>query len=427
MPTGRGWLVVLTGVGLWVAGRTFGAGALEQMGFGLIALVVIAVVVVRSGRHQLEINRSMSPERVAAGREVKVILNLRNIGRGSAPLMLLEDRVPSELAGRARFALNGVEAGGERETAYKVRPGRRGRFMVGPLRVALTDPFGVAQVAAQAAPPTPLLAYPKIESLTLPRESGNRRSLASAARRQPTGTHGEDFYTLREYVEGDDLRRIHWPATAKRNRYMIRQEETPWHARAVILLDDRTGVYERSGWERAVEAAASLCDLYHRSGYSFRLVTASGLGLPSARSADHFHRCLDLLTTIEPVPPVKGAPDALTTRLLELESQSQSEGALIIVTGGLDAPLAALINRSASHFRMATVVSLPAHRFTLGAPDEEREKENLGAMAMLRHSCIRTTVVGPGESLALAWGAMWTPTGSPGGGETAWDRKPAPA
>jgi uncharacterized protein (DUF58 family) len=427
VPTGRGWLVVLTGLALWVAGRTFGARPLEQLGFGLIALVVIAVVVVRSTRHELKVTRALSPQRVPAGREVKVVLTLENIGRGAAPLMLLEDRVPSELSGRARFALSGIEAGGNRETTYKVRPARRGRFLVGPLRVVLTDPFGVARISGESAPPSPLLAYPKIEQLTLPRESGTRRSVTSSARRQPTGTHGEDFYTLREYVEGDDLRRIHWPATAKRNRYMIRQEETPWHASATIVLDDRAGTYERSGWERAVEAAASLCDLYHRAGFRFRLVTAGGHRVPSARGSDHFHRCLDLLTTLEP-STAQGESDPLTARLLELEAQSQGEGALLVVTGDIDGPLAAIINRSSAHFRMATVVSLPPHRYSLKPADPATEQKSFAAMAMLRHSGIRTTVVGPGESFALAWGSIWSPgSGSAGGGESSWDRKPARA
>ena len=59
---------------------------------------------------------------------------------------------------------------------------------------------------------------------------------------------------MREYVEGDDLRKIHWPATAKRGGFMIRQEETPWHTRATILLDDRVeshgGIGESSSFER---------------------------------------------------------------------------------------------------------------------------------------------------------------------------------
>ncbi|HEU4481136.1 MAG TPA: DUF58 domain-containing protein, partial [Actinomycetota bacterium] len=272
MPTARGWLVAATGIGLWIAGRGFGAGALEQLGFALLLLVILAVGVVRLGRHDLRVERSVSPGRVQVGREVNVTLRLRNQGRGPAPLMLLEDRVPAELAGRARFAVNGIESSGHRDTAYALRPNRRGRFGVGPLDIAFTDPFGVAKLTSRATGVAEFLAYPRTEQLILPKDTGQKRTMVVSARRQPTGSQGDDFYTLREDVEGDDLRRIHWPATAKRNRYMVRQEETPWHARATILLDDRRGGLKGPAWERGVEAAASFADLYHRSSYSFRLL-----------------------------------------------------------------------------------------------------------------------------------------------------------
>ena len=145
--------------------------------------------------------------------------------------------------------------------------------------ITVSDPFGVARVTSVGSEASSFLAYPRTEPLTLPKDTGKRRTTVVSARRQPTGAQGEDFYTLREYVEGDDLRRIHWPATAKRNRYMIRQEETPWHARATILLDETAGTYAGAGWERAVEVAASLADLYHRSAYNFRLLGVADRGI----------------------------------------------------------------------------------------------------------------------------------------------------
>ena len=39
--------------------------------------------------------------------------------------------------------------------------------------------------------------------------------------------HGEDDVSVREYRDGDDLRRIHWPATARTGDLMVRQEERP--------------------------------------------------------------------------------------------------------------------------------------------------------------------------------------------------------
>ena len=57
--------------------------------------------------------------------------------------------------------------------------------------------------------------------------------------------HGEDDQTVREYRDGDDLRRIHWPATARTGELMVRQEDRPAKRRAVVVLDSRSSGHAR--------------------------------------------------------------------------------------------------------------------------------------------------------------------------------------
>ena len=249
MPTARGWLVATIGLFLCAASRAFGAEGLGQIGLALLVLVLGALIVVRLGRHDLVVTRTLTPERASVETPVTVTFRVTNSGAGSAPLVLLEDEVPPILRTRARFAFGGIEPHGDREATYKLRPSRRGRFEVGPSEISFVDPFALARVRSVDGGVTPLLVHPRIEHLILPRDLGERRSLAVSALRQPSGSQGEDFYTLREYVEGDDLRKIHWASTAKRQRYMIRQEETPWHNRATIVLDDRALAYGGDAFE----------------------------------------------------------------------------------------------------------------------------------------------------------------------------------
>jgi uncharacterized protein (DUF58 family) len=416
MPTARGWVIATAAVGLWVAGRGFGTGALEQLGFGLLVLVLAAVFVVRRSRHELKVDRSVVPGRTQAGREVTVTLTLTNEGRGPAPLLLLEDHLPARLAGRARFALGGIEAGGHRNAQYKVRPARRGVYQIGPLEIGVSDPFGVARRSILSADASQFLVHPRIEPLTMPRDEGRRRVTLTSSRRQPTGATGEDFYTLREYQEGDDLRRIHWPATAKRGRYMIRQEETPWHARGTILLDDRAAPYDDYGWERAVEVAASIADLLHRAGHSFRLLGAFERGVAAGRGPEHFHRCLDTLAVASPVATVTPT-DPLLVRLAELEAQPYAEGNLFIVTGIPEARDATAMAVAARRFRLATVVSVL------------RRQEGVagnGSQVLFARAGIKHISLPPGSSLAAAWSVLWSSargTVATKGGEQAWGAK----
>jgi uncharacterized protein (DUF58 family) len=428
VPTVRGWLTAAIGLALWSAGRVFGTTALDQIGFALLVLLVIAVAIVNSRRHDLTVVRTITPERARGGQPVEVKLTFRNDGRGSAPLMLIDDRVPLELSGHARFALNGIESGGEREAGYQIRPPRRGHYFIGPLEIGFVDPFGLAQTRSRAAEPTDFLVYPRIEQLALPRDLGRRRSMSVSALRQLSGARGEDFYTMREYVEGDDLRKIHWPSTAKLNKPMIRQEETPWHTRATVVFDDvrsrHDGVGDSSSFERCIEAAASLIDLYHRSAYTYRIACSVHPGLPPARGTDHYHRCLDLLAVIE---GSTGPADALIARLAELERATGTEGSLVVVGGNITAPAAVALSRCRRRYRQVIAVMLPAHRFGSDSTKIrwEEEQKTHEAVTMLVRSGVHTVVLGEGESLAGAWGSLTARKGL--GGESRWGLKPEPA
>ena len=49
--------------------------------------------------------------------------------------------------------------------------------------------------------------------------------------------------STREYRHGDDLRKVHWRATARTGELMVRLEERPWRAQATLLLDTRAGAH----------------------------------------------------------------------------------------------------------------------------------------------------------------------------------------
>ena len=83
---------------------------------------------------------------------------------------------------------------------------------------------------------------------------------------------GLDFFGLREYEVGDDLRRVHWRSTARTGELMLRQDEMPWEARSTILLDTRPSTHHGESFERAVEIAASLATAMCRGRRQVRFV-----------------------------------------------------------------------------------------------------------------------------------------------------------
>ena len=111
--------------------------------------------------------------------------------------------------------------------------------------------------------------------MTGPASGENRpRAIASA---------GEEDATVREYRDGDDLRRVHWRSTARRGELMVRREEQPWQSRCAMFLDaDHLAPRPRpsSSLEWAVSAAASIGTDRIRRGYATTL-----LGGPTTLSA----------------------------------------------------------------------------------------------------------------------------------------------
>ena len=113
-------------------------------------------------------------------------------------------------------------------------------LQVGPLDVVVGDPFGLTARRGRRARASPSWSSTpaSIRSSALPVASGHDPQ-ATARHPNALGRAGDDFYALRPYQVGDDLRRVHWPATAHHDELMIRQHELPWQERTTVLLDVR--------------------------------------------------------------------------------------------------------------------------------------------------------------------------------------------
>jgi uncharacterized protein (DUF58 family) len=175
--------------------------------------------------------------------------------------------------------------------AYRLPTEHRGVIQIGPLEVIVGDPFGLVSSSTIAAPVTELTVFPHIDDIVpVPHTSGDDPH-AGADHPSALGRSGEDFYSLRPYVVGDDLRRVHWPSTARRDELMVRVEEAPWRGGTTVLLDRRSAAHRGSGpaasLEWAVSMAGSVCLHLLRHGHRIRLITEDGALLAGGGDADN--------------------------------------------------------------------------------------------------------------------------------------------
>ena len=90
----------------------------------------------------------------------------------------------------------------------------RGRFATGPLMVRTTDPFGLVRLDRQFVATSDVMVTPQVVPLPVMRTAGGAGSTGEE-RPHRIGVVGQDDALVREYHQGDDVRRIHWRSTAR--------------------------------------------------------------------------------------------------------------------------------------------------------------------------------------------------------------------
>jgi uncharacterized protein (DUF58 family) len=326
--TRQGWLVVIGTVVLLGAGRLLGLTELFALGVIAAVLLIASAILVGTARLELEVGRSIHPARVHVGTASRVDLTIRNLRATTTPVLRLRDPVSGT---RGADLLVPPLGRGERTlAAYRLPTDRRGLVQIGPLDVVVGDPFGLTSVATVAAPRVGLTVYPHVDQIEpLPYTTGHD-PLAGARQPNSLGRTGEDFYALRPYVVGDDLRRIHWPSSARHDELLVRQNELPWQGRTTVLLDVRKAAHAGDSLEVAVSAAASIVAATARRNDLVRLVTTAGSDSDFAPGSDHIEAIMEHLAVVPP------APTGSLRRAVEMLTRHSTGGALVVIVA--DAP-----------------------------------------------------------------------------------------
>lgn len=324
MLTPRGWLVIVLTVAFLAVGRLFAVPELYVMGGTLGSLLLAAMVFQRVTRASGAVTRELHPPRVYAGSSSRVDLRVENTGRRRSPVLSLRDPVSGTRG--ANLLVPPLRPGESTRAAYQLPTARRGILQVGPLVAVLVDPFGLTRTVSQAAELTDLTVFPQVDDIApVPLTSGND-PMAGAKHPNALGHTGEDFYALRPYVVGDDLRRVHWRSSARSDDLLVRQDEQPWQGRTTVLVDVRASTNTPDSLELVVSAAASIVMACARRQDLVRLVATDGRDSGFAAGHAHVDGILEHLANIA----ASDAADALA--LVDRLGRSSSGGALVVLS-----------------------------------------------------------------------------------------------
>lgn len=304
--TTRGRCLLAAGIAAAVCSWALNERDLLRVAVFVVALPLLVVLLLTLSKVRIGAARRLLPDRVAAGSESQVQLELWRTGRLPAGEVLLEDGVGYALGARPRFLVERLPHDRRVPLRYPLHPMLRGVHQIGPLRATITDPFGLCEFDRELIGHTKLVVVPKTVDLAgLPDGAGTGVSEDGMVRR--SAGQGEPDAMVRQYRQGDDLRMVHWPSTARRDEVMVRLEQRPRNGGTTVLVDHRAAAHHGSGpsasLEWAVSFAASIGLQLRRSGQSVRLVTEHGKELAdipadSGTAADNV--ILDALAVLQP-------------------------------------------------------------------------------------------------------------------------------
>jgi uncharacterized protein (DUF58 family) len=214
-----------------------------------LLVAVIPNLWYRQAMRHLVVHQHVNPHHVFFGEEVILSLSIENRKLLPLPWLKVEDKIIPPLAILSRKATRlqkirkDILVGTwmlwsfQKVTRhYRMQCQERGFHTFGPVELSSSDPFGwltseMTVVAGEALLVYPLLA--PVEAFGL----SSVHPLSESVIQRPLLEDPLRFAGVRDYVLGDDLRRIHWKATAHAGVLCSKIYEPPALRRLLILLD----------------------------------------------------------------------------------------------------------------------------------------------------------------------------------------------
>jgi uncharacterized protein (DUF58 family) len=250
--TRRGKLALLFGLVVYVAAWAFGSTALYPVSLGLLVAIVVSAASVHLAARPMRYRRYAAAREHIEGDDVSIDVELQPSG----PVLLAAVTVVERIAKLGERTLELKEYDYTLRGRVELERVPRGRYALEEARAVLEDPFGFERTSLELPAQNALLVLPRIVDIETPfSESGprahdGRRLLL----RRPSGF---DVHSVREYEEGESLRKVHWRSTARRGQLMVKELQDEPRDEVAIVLDAAAGP-SRKAFDAQVRAAGSL-------------------------------------------------------------------------------------------------------------------------------------------------------------------------
>jgi len=288
-------------VSVLTAAAVTGWGLLLNLAFLLVGLLALAWLWSWASLRWLDVRLEVPGERFQVGEEVVERVALRS--RALFPRLWIAVLDQSTLPGHVPGRVADLPPFATRAWTLRTLCQRRGLYRLGPVELRSGDPFGCFVARRSVAAGREVLVLPATEPL--PELHLPSRDLPGGARtRAASFNSSAQASSIRDYVPGDPVNRVHWRSTARLGRLIVKEVEHEPTADLWLALDLDASVQAGAGLasteEYAVTAAASIARRFLEAGRAVGLALAADrhLLLQPDRGERQLERVLEELALV---------------------------------------------------------------------------------------------------------------------------------
>ena len=401
----RAALLAGSGVILWVIGWLNDSFAAYMMSGASVALLAICYGWARASARGFSC-RVLAPSHATEGQPVSLHWQADNNSRFSRSLlvMLRADNLTTEEPFASERVIELAPRLWGQALAEEMTFPARGSYAIPEAEAHATDPLGIFSAARRFDGPGDILVYPAAERLPRSDWHGLGDFHTSELRATPVPTETGEYYGIRSYQWGDDLRRIHWKATAHTGTLAVKEFEqwsSPCHIVVVELARSaHRGAGSGSSLEAAVRAAASISAHALSVGRSLGLVAIGSQRLVVAPDRGH----KQFIHIMEALAVVKADGDAPLAQQVAAGSVPLPSGSTAVIIASSCAPslVQAACSLRSRGIRVV-VILVAAHTFdTSQRPENGRDEDVFQSMLAGLAGCATVYPLRRGETLASA-------------------------
>ena len=299
-----------------------------------LSVLLVAYLASRISLRSLGCSRTVI-DRVFDGDQVKIEVALVNRSRLPKFLITVEDTLSPWLETEVapRFLVPALWPGQEVVVSYEARARRRGLLEVGPIQLSSGDPLGVLTQRRSFPEMSQALIYPRPVEIGSGRIPASEQYGAIVSRENVAAREGLEFFGVRNYQPGDELRHVHWKATARLGRLTVIEFEQDSSPELKLVLDLQRGTEIgqdiETTLEYGVKIAASLA--------AHAIAIGGGLTFEARDSHEHYQLEIggsdQLLQLYEVLALVKAdGPEPVSHLVSGAASRLKPGGSVTVIT-----------------------------------------------------------------------------------------------